>query len=70
MQASKVNVYQKLVIVKNLQTGNKSQYILTLIPDPSYAVRHASGIAESFVNCGGKDGYSRKFRELWRERRI
>ena len=58
MQASQVNVYQKLVIVKNLQTGNKSQYILTLIPDPSYAARHASGIAESFVNCGGKDGYS------------
>ena len=58
LQASKVNVYQKLVIVKNLQTGNKSQYILTLIPDPSYAARHASGVAESFVNCGGKDGYS------------
>lgn len=58
MQASQVNVYQKLVIVKNLQTGNKSQYILTLIPTPSYAARHASGIAESFVNCGGKDGYS------------
>ena len=58
MQASKVNVYQKLVIVKELSTGRMSQYILTLVPTPSYDARNGSSTAVNFVNCGEKQGYS------------
>ena len=58
MLASKVNVYQKLVIVKELSTGRMSQYILTLVPTPSYDARNGSSTAGNFVNCGGKQGYS------------
>lgn len=58
MKASKVNVYQKLVIVKDLYTEKKSQYILTLIPTPSYEARYGSSTVGNFVNCGEKQGYS------------
>lgn len=57
MKASKVNVYQKLVIVKDLYTEKKSQYILTLIPTPSYEARYGSSTVGNFVNCGEKQGY-------------
>ena len=57
-RAGKVEVGQKLVVVKNLDTGRMSQYILSLIPTRSLAPRSGRQLCDAFVNCGDKGGFS------------
>ncbi len=55
---AKVNVWQKLVIVKNLRTSNMSQYILTLVPTPEYEAQYGTEAAKEFMNCGYRNHFS------------
>lgn len=53
-----VNVYQKLIIVKDMTTNSLGQYILTLIPDKDYEAKYKKQICEKFINCADKGGFS------------
>lgn len=53
-----VNVHQKLVVVRNKTTGGRGVYILTLVPDADYNKKHPRGVADLFINCGDKNGFS------------
>lgn len=52
--AKKVNVYQKLIVVKDVQTQQIGQYILTLIPDKEYEDKYRKKVGERFINCKNK----------------
>lgn len=54
----KVNVYQKLVIVKDTKSKKLSQYILTLIPSKAHDSKNGTKICDNFVNCADKDGFT------------
>lgn len=54
----KVNVYQKLVIVKDTKSKKLSQYILTLIPSKTHDSKYGKKICDNFVNCAGKGGFT------------
>lgn len=56
--ARQVKVYQKLVILKNLNDGMMSQYILSLIPSKSYELQKGKQISELFTTRGDKGGFS------------
>lgn len=56
--ARQVKVYQKLVILKNLNDGMMSQYILSLIPSKSYELQKGKQILELFTTRGDKGGFS------------
>lgn len=56
--ARQVKVYQKLVILKNLNDGMMSQYILSLIPSKSYELQKGKQIPELFTTRGDKGGFS------------
>ena len=49
---SVVNVYQKLLVLKNVRTESLGQYILTLIPDVAYEKLYAGKVADRFINAG------------------
>mgnify|MGYP001629555725 CR=1 FL=1 len=53
-----VDVYQKLIIVKDAETDALGQYILTLIPDRSYHARYKNEVGERFINCADKGQFS------------
>ena len=53
-----VDVYQKLIIVKDTETDALGQYILTLIPDRSYHARYKKEVGERFINCADKGRFS------------
>ena len=54
-----VDLSQKLIILKNTDTGEMSQYLVTLIPCFGYARAHrGDDIAELFVQGGDKHQYS------------
>ncbi|WP_294616108.1 hypothetical protein [uncultured Bacteroides sp.] len=57
-KAYSVNVYQKLVIVKNQSTGNMGTYILNLIPTAEYDKKYLKQVGNRFVNCADKGGFS------------
>ena len=57
-QAYTVNVYQKLIVVKNIVSGIKSSYILNLIPDADYDKKYLKQVGDRFINCGDKGGFS------------
>lgn len=52
------NVYQKLIVVKNQSTGNFGTYILNLIPDAQYDKKNLKAVANRFINCADKGGFS------------
>ena len=56
--AGKVNVYQKLVIVKDVKSNRMDQYILTLIPSQLYDSRNGSQTCNNFINCADKGGFT------------
>lgn len=56
--ANFVNVYQKLVIVKDMKTNRLGQYILTLIPDGKYEKRYKNRICDKFINAGDKSDFT------------
>lgn len=56
--ANKVNVYQKLLIVKDLNTKRMDQYILTLIPSKTCEDKCSQEICSNFVNCSDKGGFT------------
>lgn len=58
MVASKVKVYQKLVIVKDIENKRLSQYILSLIPSKGYETKYKSDILQNFTTCGDKTGFT------------
>lgn len=54
-----VDLSQKLIILKNTDTGEMSQYLVTLVPCFGYARAHrGDDIAELFVQGGDKHQYS------------
>ncbi len=57
-RAYSVNVYQKLVVVKNKNNGNMGTYILNLIPDAGYDKKYLKKVGERFINCADKGGFS------------
>lgn len=57
-KAYSVNVYQKLVVVKNQSTGNMGTYILNLIPGAEYDKKHLKKVGNRFINCADKGGFS------------
>lgn len=56
--ARQVKVYQKLVILKDLNDGMMSQYILSLIPSKSYELQKGKQIPELFTTRGDKGVFS------------
>lgn len=54
----KVNVYQKLVIVKDIKNKKTSQYILTLIPSKACDNRNGAQTCSKFINCADKGGFT------------
>ena len=56
--AGKVNVYQKLVIVKDVKSNRMDQYILTLIPSKLYDSRNGAQTCNNFINCADKGGFT------------
>ncbi len=56
--AGKVNVYQKLVIVKDVKSNRMDQYILTLIPSKLYDSRNGVQTCNNFINCADKSGFT------------
>lgn len=56
--AGKVNVYQKLVIVKDVKSNRMDQYILTLIPSQLYDSRNGSQTCNNYINCADKGGFT------------
>lgn len=56
--AGKVNVYQKLVIVKDVKSNRMDQYILTLIPSKLYDNRNGVQTCNNFINCADKGGFT------------
>ena len=57
-RAYSVNVYQKLVVVKNKNNGNMGTYILNLIPDAEYDKKYLKKVGDRFINCADKGGFS------------
>lgn len=53
-----VDVYQKLIIVKDIQTDQLGQYILTLIPDKDYEDKYKKRICDRFINCKDKADFT------------
>lgn len=53
-----VNVYQKLIIVKDIRNQTVGQYLLSLIPDKRYETKFKQSIEKKFISCGEKNGFS------------
>ena len=58
VSAERVNVYQKLIIVKDVKSDRMSQYILTLIPSKAYDARYGSSVCGRFITRSDKGGFS------------
>lgn len=57
-RAYTVNVTQKLVISKKIETNKIGQYYMTLIPDHSYYKKNKGDISSRFISRGDKGNYS------------
>lgn len=54
-----VKIAQKLIVIKNTDTGEKAQFLVSIIPCYGYAAEHhGEDIAELFVQGGSKNGFS------------
>lgn len=53
-----VNMYQKLIIVKDIKNQVVGQYLLSLIPDKRYEAKFKQSVGEKFISCGDKNGFS------------
>lgn len=57
--AAKVsNVYQKLIMVKDLESKSIGQYVLTLVPTKEYDSKYRSGVCDEFLNCANKGQFT------------
>lgn len=56
--AGKVNIYQKLIIIKDLNSKRMGQYILTLIPSKTYDNKYSHDICNKFINCADKGEFT------------
>lgn len=56
--AKHTNVYQKLIIVKDVKENNIGQYILTLIPAKEYDAVYNSQVCNDFINCADKGKFT------------
>ncbi len=57
-QAYIVNVSQKVVIVKDRESGAMASYIMSLIPDKDFAAKHKGDISDLFLNANDRGKYS------------
>ncbi len=57
-QAYIVNVSQKVVIVKDRESGAMASYIMSLIPDKEFASKHKGDISDLFLNANDRGKYS------------
>jgi len=57
-KAYKVDVSQKLVIVKDRESGAMASYIMSLIPDKGFAAKHKGDISNIFLNANDRGRYS------------
>lgn len=53
-----VTVSQKLIVVKSLTTGELSHYVMSLIPDKEFAVKHKGNISNIFLNANDRGSFS------------
>ena len=53
-----VNMYQKLIAVKNPSTGKQYSYFLHLIPTSAYEKKYATHVGKRFIYCGDRSGFS------------
>ena len=57
-QAYIVNVSQKVVIVKDRESGAMASYTMSLIPDKDFAAKHKGDISDLFLNANDRGKYS------------
>ena len=57
-QAYIVNVSQKVVIVKDRESGAMASYVMSLIPDKDFAAKHKGDISDLFLNANDRGKYS------------
>lgn len=57
-EANEVDIIQTLVISQNLKTGKMSQYILSLVPEESYANDNENKLFTKFSSSGDKGNYT------------
>ncbi len=57
-QAYIVNVSQKVVIVKDRESGAMASYIMSLIPDKEFAAKHKGDISDLFLNANDRGRFS------------
>lgn len=57
-QAYIVNVSQKVVIVKDRESGAMASYVISLIPDKDFAAKHKGDISDLFLNANDRGKYS------------
>lgn len=53
-----VTVSQKLIVVKSITTGELSHYVMSLIPDKEFAVKHKGNISNIFLNANDRGSFS------------
>lgn len=58
MIADRVKVHQRLIVIKDIQRGKMSQYILSLIPSKICESQSGGDILHRFVTCGNKTGFT------------
>jgi len=56
--AYRVDVSQKLVIVKDRESGAMASYIMSLIPDKGFAAKYKGDISNIFLNANDRGRYS------------
>ena len=57
-QAYIVNVSQKVVIVKDRESGAMASYVMSLIPDKDFAAKHKGDISDLFLNANDRGRFS------------
>lgn len=53
-----VRVSQKLIVVKDRESGDMAQYIVSIIPDKDFAAKHKGDISNLFLNANDRGRFS------------
>ena len=53
-----VRVSQKLIVVKDRESGDMAQYIMSIIPDKEFAAKHKGDISNLFLNANDRGRFS------------
>ena len=56
--AYSVRVSQKLIVVKDRESGDMAQYIMSIIPDKEFAAKHKGDISNLFLNANDRGKFS------------